>query len=128
MAVVAGLFDSDADATAAMDKLLRAGIKDLETRMVEPGQNTGGVGGGGVVPVIPNTAGTGTGMPGGVVPMMGGFGRIEWLDEMEEVDRAFYLEGLKEGASLALAHVHDEDVDQVRAMLRSFGARTHVRD
>lgn len=127
MAVVAGLFDSDANATEAMDKLLRAGFKDLETRVVEPGTYTGE--GSGVVSIIPNTAGSGTGMPGGVVPAaMGGTGRVDWLDEMDEVDRAFYLEGLKEGANLALVHVHDEDVQQVRALLRSYGARTHVKD
>ena len=131
MKVVAGLFDSDANATNAMDKLLRANIKDLDTHVIEAGQNTNPTGANtGGIPVIPNTGGTGSGMAGsGAIPMAGAiFGANDWLDDVDdETERAFYFEGMREGATLALARVHDEDVDKVRQLLSSHGARTYTK-
>jgi hypothetical protein len=133
MVTVAGLFDSQDQATAAMDVLLRTNIKDLETRVVESGspgmtgEEQPGVG----FAVIPNTSGgvSQSSVGGGGIGAPIGAGRdMRWLDDLDEVERAFYYEGFKEGATLAMARVHDEDVDKVRRVFRDNGARTYVED
>jgi hypothetical protein len=51
-----------------------------------------------------------------------------WLNEFDAEERAFYYEGYREGATLAVARVHDEDVVHVREVLRDHNARTYIRD
>ena len=130
MAVVAALFDSQADATQAMDVLLRAQIEDLDTRVFETGSRQTDTSPGVVVPLVPNTAGGGMGQPG--FPAAGVIGAAgldrDWLNELDEEERAFYHEGYREGATLALAKVHDEDVEQVRQIMRQHNARTYIKD
>jgi hypothetical protein len=129
MKVVAALFDSDTDATNAMDRLLRSNFKDLDTRVFEAGQNTNAESPGVFVPFVPNTGGAGAGLAGGPVNVgIAGLGAAGgWMDELDdEVERAFYLEGFREGSTLAMARVNDEDAPRVRQMLRSFGARTYT--
>ena len=133
MAVVAGLFDSQADADLVMNEVLRMNIDGLESRVYNGGgqTNTGDIRPAMVFPVVPNTgAGTGTtmgnnmGMGGGaVVP-----GNVDWFDDLEEVERAFYLEGMKEGATLAVIRVPDDYVEHVRLAMRKANARTYVND
>lgn len=126
MKVIAGLFDSELDATNAMDRLLKQNFKDMDTRVIEAGQNTNADGPGVVVPFVPNTGNTGAGMGASVGVAALGANR-GWFDEMDdEVERAFYLEGMREGATLALAKVNDEDAPRVRQLLRSYGARTYT--
>ena len=55
--VVAGLFDSEADATQAMDRLLRENIEDLDTRVINGSARTGTDSPDIIIPVIPNTSG-----------------------------------------------------------------------
>lgn len=123
MAVVAGLFDSDLEATQAMDKLLREHIEDMDTQVIEPGRRTSAEPGV-IVPLIPNTSGgqSGTGMG---VPLAGA--ALNWMSDMDDVERSFYSEGLREGSTLALAKVKDEDAARVRELMSSFGARTYVK-
>jgi hypothetical protein len=132
MAVVAALFDSQADATEAMDILLRANIKDLDTRVYETGSRSGmgETGPDVIVPVVPNTGGGGIGQPG--IPAVGLVGAAgldrDWLKEFDDQERAFYYEGYREGATLALAKIHDEDVEKVRQMMRQHNARTYTKE
>lgn len=129
MKTVAGLFDSMADATNAMDILLREDIPDLDTRVFETGSatDTANNDSGVVVPLIPNS---GSGMdfnaPAGV-GAAGLFG-ADWLDDLDEVERAFYHEGFKEGATLAVAHVPDDHVTHVRRIFADHNARTYKKD
>ena len=132
MVVVAGLFDSQSSATEAMDRLLRQDIKDLDTHVIEPG-GTSDAGSNVSVPVVPNTGGVigaDMRMPGGYAPTGGAAwgAALTWLDDYDENERVFYQEGLREGATLALARVHDEDVEHVRQLFREAGARTYIRD
>jgi hypothetical protein len=132
MAVVAALFDSQADATEAMDVLLGAHIKDLDTKVYETrshlgmGENGPGV----VVPVVPNTGGGGIGQPG--IPAAGLVGAAgldrDWLNEFDNEERAFYYEGYREGATLALAKVHADDVEKVRQVMQQHNARTYIKE
>ena len=130
MAVVAALFDSMSAATEAMDDLMTRHIKDLDTRVVGGKNDNTNDAPSVVVPVIPNTGGN-FGAPGAGFPIVGaGFtgGQIDMLDDVsDEVERAFYHEGLKEGATLVLANVNDDDADQVRRLLAQHGARTHQK-
>jgi hypothetical protein len=129
--IVAALFDSQADADVAMEKLLNAGIEDLETQLVQGDQRTRGDApavGGPVFPVVPNTDG-GFGHASGAatgMPFLGG--RSSWLDDVDEEERAFYHEGLKEGGTVVLARVDDDSADHVRRMMNLQGARTYVKD
>jgi hypothetical protein len=131
MPVVAALFDSQADATEAMDVLLNAHIKDLDTKVYETGSRQGmsDSGPGVVVPLVPST-GSGMGQPG--MPAAGALGAAGldrgWLNELDEEERAFYYEGYREGATLALAKVHAEDVGKVRQVLGQHNCRTYVKD
>lgn len=126
--VVAGLFDSGVAATEAMDKLMREDIKGMETRVLEPGQrNTSGepdV----IVPVIPNTSG-GFGNPASTAPAAAVAGELGWLNDMDRVERNFYSSGYREGSTLAMIKVdNEEDAAHVRDLLNNYGARTYVRD
>lgn len=125
MAVVAGLFDSEADATDAMDRLLRSHIDDLDTRVVSGRGDTSDVRPPIAFPAIPNTGGVmGGGSAAGVpVPI-----DPDWFRGMGDVEQEFYYGGLREGATLALARVRDEDANRVRQLLRDFGARTYVKE
>lgn len=127
MAVVAGLFDSQADADLVMNDILRMNIDDLESRVYNGGGQTGT----GddrptmVFPFVPNT-GNNMGMSGAaVVP---GSGDVDWLGELDEVERAFYLEGMKEGATLAVVRVPDEHAQHIRLAMSKANARTYVDD
>jgi hypothetical protein len=134
MAVIAGLFDEQTQATEAMDVILRVGFKDLDTRVFEPGQGDG-TPGIPVIPVVPTTGAGGTGQTGigpggGMGPGIGAaaLAGSGWFDKMEEVERAFYYEGLREGATLVVAKVDDEDANEVRELMRRSGARTYRED
>lgn len=125
MAFVAGLFDSDADANAAMDRLLHQHIKGLETRVIEPSTGMNASGTENIVPIVPNT-GAGVSQAGFTpLPTGGAAANMGWLNDLEDVERVFYDEGLKEGATLAMAKVRDEDVEHVRQIFRDAGARTY---
>jgi hypothetical protein len=131
--LVAGLFDTGANATEAMDRLLRMNIEDLDTHVIEPGSQDTATGPSVVVPVVPNTGGSGSALGGTAGPLMGAAagagGAFGWLGDLDEVERAFYHEGLREGATLALAKVSDdEDAGRVRQLFRELGARTYTKD
>ena len=131
MAVIAALFDSEADATGAMDRLLREGIEDLETNVYSGGGgNTADTGPNIIFPVMPNTSGTPSGMGSSSIPATGAAvgGEFDWFNDFEDVERTFYHEGLREGATLAFAKVNDEDVDRVRTIFSMFNARTYMKD
>lgn len=133
MAVIAGLFDQQAEATNAMDEVLRLKIKDLDSRVIETQGNQDQAGGGFVAPVIPNTSGgPSQGLGGAGVGAVGvpGFssGDMDWLDELDEVERAFYYEGYREGATLAMVRVDDDHANHIRQIFRDYNARTYVND
>ena len=131
MAIVAGLFNSQMDATEAMDRLLRMNIEDLDTHVIEPGQNSDSSGAGSVIPIVPNTGNPGSGFPGTAgplfVPTSRGAG-FDWRDKMGETESVFYQEGLREGATLALAKVDDDHAAHIRQLFRAKGARTYIED
>jgi hypothetical protein len=125
--VIAGLFDDQTQATQAMDILLRSNIKDLDTHVIEgqgryaSQQDAPNI----VAPFVPNTGNNmGTGgaayVPGN---QLGG-----WLNDMNDVERDFYEEGMREGSTLVLARVPEEEVNRVRQLLRDHQARTYVKD
>ncbi len=129
MAIVAGLFDSEVDATKAMDRLLREGIDGMDTRVINGSSRTGDTPGV-AVPIIPNTsggtsqAGMGAQVPAvGAVPVSG-----DWLDEMDKVEQNFYRDALREGSTLVLAKMHDEDAGRARLIFSTFGGRTYKKD
>ncbi len=125
--VVAGLFDSEAEATKAMDRLLREHIDDLDTRVIDGSASNAAnsQGEGGVVPLIPNTSGGP--QQGGAAPGMAGAYFGSWLHDMNDVEQHFYQDAVREGSTLALARVSDKDANRVRQMFRSFGARTYEK-
>jgi len=125
MAVIAGLFDSQADAAAALDRLHRLGYQDMEAQVIEPGSQDMASGHDTVIPMIPPTGGS-YGQPGGIGGAAGGsFG---WLNDLDKVESAFYQEGLKEGATLAMVQIDDKYANEVRELLNQFGARTYRKD
>lgn len=83
-----------------------------------------------IFPVMPNTSGTASGLGHSSIPVTGSAvgGEFDWFDEMDDVERAFYHEGLREGATLALAKVDDDKADRVRTIFRTFNARTYIKD
>lgn len=122
MAVVAALFDSDSDATMAMDKLMHMHLHDVDTRLFGQREDNTNASPTTVLPLVPNT-GAQVGQTGGFLPFAG---RIDWLDELDdEAERGFYYEALKEGGILALAKVDDADAPQVRQLFRQSNARTY---
>jgi hypothetical protein len=125
MAVVAGLFSSQADATRMMDVILRRDYKGLDTRVVEGQETTGNTaqGGDALFPVIPTT-GTGVGQPGGIA--WGAGDDATWMSDMRDVERTFYHEGMREGATLALIRVDDDHADEIRDLMRDHGAQMHA--
>ncbi len=126
--VVAGLFDDQVQATQAMDILLRSHIKDLDTHVIEgqgryasqqEDQNI-------AAPFIPNT---GNYIETGGVAYVPGNRLSDWLNDMDDVERTFYEDGMREGSTLVLARVHnEEDANRVRQLLRDHQARTYVKD
>lgn len=129
--VVAGLFDQQADATQAMDEILRLKIKDLDTRVIETQGNQDQVGGGPtIIPIVPNTAGgLSQSTPGaaGIPPIAGR--DANWLDELnDDEERGFYYEGAREGATLAMARVDEDHADHIRQIFQQYGARTFIKD
>ena len=132
MKIVAGLFNSQSEATQAMDILLRSNIPDLETKVYETGSPTNSTEAGSsmVIPVIPTTGATGLGQPGAPAAAAVGAAGIDrdWLDELDDRERAFYHEGYREGATLAMAKVNDDHVGHVRELFRQHGARTFTKD
>ncbi len=130
MAVVAGLFDSEVDATKAMDRLLRENIHDLDTQVIDGSAKTNTGTPNVTIPIIPNTSGgpsQGGVASGGAGPaIVGTFGH--WLDRMDDVERKFYEDAVREGSTLALAKVHDEDEGKVRLIFQTFGARVYDRN
>ncbi len=126
MAVVAGLFDSQADADLVMNEIFRMNIDGLESRIYDGGgqAGTGEDRPAMIFPFVPNT-GNNMGMSGAaVVPGSD----VDWMGELDEVERAFYLEGMKEGATLAVLRVPDDHVEHVRLAMLKANARTYVDD
>ncbi len=126
-AVVAGLFDSEVDATKAMDRLLREHIDDLDTRVINGSARTDAQGPNVVVPIIPNTSGGP--QQGAVGPAASVPGAVfgDWLNDMDDVERQFYSDAVREGSTLAVARVHEKDAQRVQQLFRSFGARTYKK-
>jgi len=130
MVVVAGLFDEQSQATQAMDTVLRLGIKDLDSRVVEHQGNMDQGTGPSVFPVIPNTSGGYSQSTPGAAAVPGfNSGMVGWLNDIDdEVERAFYMEGAREGATLAMVRVDDEHANHIRQIFQQNGARTYVED
>lgn len=128
--VVAGLFDSEADATKAMDRLLREHIDDMDTRVIDGGASNAAnsQGEGGVIPLIPNTSAGGGPQQSGIGPAAAGAYFGSWLNDMNDVEKHFYQDAVKDGSTLALAKVPDQYANRVRQMFRSFGARTYDKE
>jgi hypothetical protein len=125
--VVAGIFDDQTQATEAMDILLRSQIKDLDTHVIEgqgryaSQQDLPNI----VAPFVPNT---GNNMGNGNAAYVPGNQLGGWLNDMADVERDFYEEGMREGSTLVLARVHEDDAEKVRQLLRDHQARTYVKD
>lgn len=125
--VVAGLFDSEAEATQAMDRLLRENIEDLDTRVINGSARTATGDTGAAIPIIPNTSG-GPSQQSGAIPGATGVFFGDWMNDMDDVEQGFYREAVREGSTLALARVREEDANRVRQLFRTFNARTYTRD
>ena len=129
MTVIAALFDSEADATPAMDRLLNSHLDPIETRVMDPKSNDTGQVTGPVVPLIPNTsagyvgAGVGTNVGGVFFPSAG-----DWLHDLDEVEQKFYSDAYREGSTLVLAKVDEKDAQLVRDLFRQNGARTYTKE
>jgi hypothetical protein len=50
-----------------------------------------------------------------------------WLNEMDDVERNFYIDAYREGSTLALAKTDEKDAGRVRELFRQFGARTYEK-
>jgi hypothetical protein len=124
--VVAGLFDSEVDATKAMDRLLREDIHDMDTHVIDGGSTANASEPGVVVPLIPNTSGGP--QQGGVGPAASGAYLGNWLNNMDEVEKRFYQDAVREGSTLALARVPEEHADHVRTIFNTFGGRTYKKE
>ena len=128
MTVIAGLFDTEADATPAMDRLLQENIEPLETRVLDPRSNDTGQNPGTYIPLIPNTSGgesgSGYGSNAGAAVLAVA---SNWLNEMDDVERNFYIDAYREGSTLALAKTDEKDAGRVRELFRQFGAQTYEK-
>ncbi len=129
MAIVAGLFDSEVDAGKAIDRLSRENLPDVDTRVINGSARTGASNPNIAVPIIPNTSGgpSQTGL-GAEAPAVGGkaaFG--DWMNDMDDVERKFYEDALREGSTLTLAKVGDQDAGKVRLIFQTFGGRTYEK-
>ena len=99
----------------------------MDTRVIDQGSSASSGDVNSVIPIIPNTSG-GYSQSGMGDSFWRGSDKVDWLDNLDEVEQAFYYEGLKEGASLALAEVDDQDAEKVRQLMRRFGARTYSKE
>ncbi len=130
MAIIAGLFDSEADASKALDRLSREDLPGVDTRVINGSARTNASNPNITVPIIPNTSGglaeTGLGTEAPAVGGIPAFG--DWLNDMNDVERKFYQDALREGSTLALAKVDEKDAGKVRLIFQTFGARTYKKD
>ena len=115
MAVVAGLFDSQAEASAALDALAETEFEDVTTEVYEQAPD----------PDDSNVA---------AVPDLG-TSRIlatpyapDFLDELDEAERRFFVQAVRNGATLVVAEVDDEQAGALAAFFRERGGRTTAEE
>lgn len=115
MSKVIALFESQAEATRALDALHAGDYKDIETEVIEDARDMD-YGTIGVAAPAPNAS---TGVAG-VVAIPDPLQDIG-LDD-EEV--AWFAQGIRGGGVLVVVEVDDEDAQSVERILRDHGGRT----
>lgn len=124
--IVAGYFDSEDEATRAMDILLKdPRFRNAESEVISAiARGTGNPGSGGAVPVMPNTSGgSGGSSVMGPIPVTGGY---RLYNELNHEEAEYFGSALKNGRGvLALIEVDGDQAMHVRQLFSQNGARTY---
>lgn len=116
MAKVISLFESQAEATSALDVLYGGDYGNIEIEVIENGGETDFGATGVVVPAINSS----TGVAGAVgIP-----DRLDDVDFAGDEEAAWFAEGVRGGGVLVVAEVDDEDASAAEEVLRNHGGRT----
>lgn len=125
--IVAGYFDSEDDATQAMDTLLKdPRFAEAESEVISGyARGTDLAGNVTVVPAVPNLSqGLGAGNVMGPPVVSGGARRM--LEELDDDEQSFFVSAFRDGNGvLALVRVADELAAEARQIFGQNGARTY---
>lgn len=125
--IVAGYFDSEDDATRAMDTLLKdPKFSEAESEVISGfARGTEIAGTVPVVPAVPNLSqGLGAGNVMGPPVLSSGARRM--LDELDEEEANFFVNAFRDGTGvLALVRVVEDLADDARQIFGQNGARTY---
>jgi hypothetical protein len=121
MTTIASLFESQAEATKALDALAAADIDDVDIRVIESEDEASQGPSSGTIPAL-NPA---QGPVGAAAPAAGWQGLIMGSD-LEEEEADFFIEGVRDGGVLVLVEDVDEEQEEtVTQILRDNGGRTY---
>ena len=116
MARIISFFQSQEEATRAVDDLYSGDYEGIETEVIENASEID-FGAEGIVAPATNAS---TGVAGAIgIPT-----RLEDIDFDDEKEAAWFAEGVRGGGVLVMAEVDDEDATAVEQVLRNHGGRT----
>lgn len=125
--IVAGYFDSEDDATRAMDVLLKdPAFQDAESEVISNlDGGTGSPGDVGMAPIVPNTSAGGSGNQIiGPVAITGGGRRL--FNDIGDKEAEYFSSAMRNGRGvLALMKVEDQQAAHVSQVFSQNGARTY---
>lgn len=116
MTRIIGFFDSQEEATRAVDALYSGGYEGVETEVIENADQVDWGAEGIVAPV--------TNASTGVAGVIGIPTRLENIAFDNEEEANWFAEGVRGGGVLVVAEVDDEDGTEVERVLRTHGGRT----
>ena len=118
MSKIVSLFESQAEATKALDVLHASDYENIEAEVIEDARDMD-YGSTGVVAPAPNAS---TGVAGvvGIPDPLQDIG-------LDDEEAAWFAEGVRGGGVLVVAEVDDEDAGSVEKILRDYGGRTFKR-
>ena len=119
MSKVVSLFESQAEATRALDALHSSDYESIETEVIEHVRELD-YGGTGIVAPAPNAS---SGVAGAVTipnPLQDA--------DLDDEEAAWFAEGVRGGGVLVVAEVDDEAANSVKEILRDHGGRTYEKE
>lgn len=122
MTVIASLFESQAEATRALDALAAADIGDVDTRVIESEEEASQGPSSGTIPALDPAA---PGPAGAAAPVAGWQSLIMGSD-LEEDEADFFIQGVRDGGVLVLVREADEEHEEtIEQILRENGGRAY---